>query len=152
METIKLDGREFHGITQSLSASQDDYILGHLRAAGALEIIGDLDGKKRTSRKRAEDLLTAVMLAGRTYHVIAGCLTENGKKWTREEAERNAAQFAEITDEEEKQGMRVAITRFVIGFFQLGEPSSMSSPKSSRRPKKARDTSNAVAATSDASA
>ena len=115
MESIKLDGREFNGITQSLSASQDDYILGHLRAAGALEIIGDLDRTtKRTPRKRAEDLLTAVMLAGRTHHVIAGCLTEQGKKWTREEADRNAARFAELTDDEEKQGMRVAIARFVI--------------------------------------
>jgi hypothetical protein len=148
METIRLDAREFQGITQALSASQDDYLLGHLRAAGALEIIGDLDEKKRTPRKRAEDLLTAVMLAGRTYHVIAGCLTENGKKWTREEADRNAERFSEITDAEEKQAMRVAITRFVIGFFQLGEPSSESSPKSSNRKERVRDTSSAAVETS----
>jgi hypothetical protein len=147
METIRLDGREFQGITQELTASQDDYLLGHLRSAGALEIVGDLD-KKRTPRKRAEDLLTAVMLAGRTYHVIAGCLTENGKKWTRAEADRNAERFAEIISAEEKQGMRVAITRFVIGFFQLGEPSSMNSPKSSHRKKKGRGISSEEVGTS----
>lgn len=146
-DTVKLDGREFQGITQALTANQDDFILGHLRLAGAIEVLGDLD-KKRTPRKRAEDLLTNIMLSGRTHHILAGMLTEVGKKWNRADAESNAAKFAEITDGDEKLAMRSAIVRFVIGFFLLGERLSTSSPKSSSQNGKAPGTSSAGHATS----
>ena len=66
-DTVKLDGREFQGITQSLTANQDDYLLGHLRLAGAIEVLGDFD-KKRNPRKRAEDLLTNIMLWAAPLH------------------------------------------------------------------------------------
>jgi hypothetical protein len=49
--TIKLDGREFHGIT--LTTNQDDYIIGHLSLSGALEVLGDMH-EKRTPKKRDE--------------------------------------------------------------------------------------------------
>jgi len=121
--TITLDGRKFTGITQALTANQDDYILAHLRLAGAIEVLSDLDGVKRTKEQRAEDLLTQILLSGRTQHVLAGCLTEDGKVWTREEANANAARFAGITDIEEKTAMRSSIVKFVIGFFLLGAES-----------------------------
>lgn len=147
METLKLDGREFTGISESLTASQDDYILAHLRLAGAIEILGDIL-TKRTSEQKAEDLLTQVLVSGRTYLILAGCLTEAGHKWNRLEADRNAAAFAQITDVAEKTAMRQAIVRFIIGFLQLGEPSQKSSPRSSSRNAKGRPTASAAPETS----
>jgi hypothetical protein len=131
VETITLDGRKFQGISQALTANQDDYILAHLRLAGAIEVLSDLDSVQRSKEKRAEDLLTQILLSGRTHHILAGCLTEEGKVWSRKEADANAARFAGITDLAEKTAMRNSIVSFVIGFFTLGELSSESSPKSS---------------------
>ncbi|MGH9207374.1 MAG: hypothetical protein ACRD1G_12575, partial [Acidimicrobiales bacterium] len=127
LETISLDGRKFTGIAQSLTANQDDYILAHLRLAGAIEVLDDLDGVTRTKEKRAEDLLTRILLSGRTHHILAGCLTEDGKLWNRKDAEANAERFGAITDVSEKTEMRKSIVTFVIGFFSLGEPSSETS-------------------------
>ncbi len=148
LETITLDGRKFTSITQSLTANQDDYILAHLRLAGAVEVLSDLDGVKRTQEQRAEDLLTKILLSGRTHHILAGCLTEDGKVWNRAEAEANAARFSGITDVEEKTAMRSSIVKFVIGFFSLGAPLSETSQRSSSRSGKVPPTKNAAPSTS----
>jgi hypothetical protein len=149
LESITLDGRKFHGITQSLTANQDDYILAHLRLAGAIEVLQGLDGKERSEEKRAEDLLTQILLSGRTHHILAGLLTEEGKTWNRAEADANAGRFAAITDVGEKTEMRKSIVTFVIGFFSLGAPSSGTSPKSSNRSGKVPPTKNAAPSTSE---
>jgi hypothetical protein len=151
LDTITLDCRKFTGIAQSLTANQDDYILAHLRLAGAVEVLSDLDGVQRTKEKRAEDLLTQILLSGRTHHILAGCLTEDGKVWSRAEADRNAARFAAITDVTEKTEMRSSIVKFVIGFFSLGEPSSETSRKSSNRSAKVPPTKSAGRSTSETS-
>ncbi len=151
IDAITLDGRKFTGISQSLTANQDDYILAHLRLAGALEVLGDLDSKTRTKEKRAEDLLTQILLSGRTHHILAGCLTEDGKVWNRTEADANAARFAAITDAAEKKAMRGAIVGFVIDFFALGETSSETSRKSSSRSEEVPPTKNAAPSTSGTS-
>jgi hypothetical protein len=131
LDTIRLDGRTFHSITQAISANQDDYIVAHLRLAGALEIVGAKDGRVRTKEEQAEDLLTAILLSGETHFILAGYLTEEGKIWTRAEADANAKRFAAITDLEEKTLMRTSVVHFVVGFFAYGERSSESSRKSS---------------------
>lgn len=132
-DEITLDGRKFLGISDALTASQDDYILGHLRKAGALEVLRDFDGQKRTQEQRAEDLLTQILLSGRSHNILAGCLTEEGKTWNRADADANAARFAQITDLEEKTAMRTGVVKFVIGFFSSGVQLSKTSPKSSNR-------------------
>lgn len=132
-ESLQLDGRNFQGTTQSVTAAQDDYILGHLRLAGVLEVFADADGVKRSAEERARDLLTRILLSGRAPFILAGCLTETGKKWSREDADRNAARFAEITDDDEKKAMRASIVKFIIGFFGFGEKSPATSRKSSSR-------------------
>jgi hypothetical protein len=151
VEAITLDGRKFHSISQALTANQDDYILAHLRKAGAIEVLSDLDGVKRSKEQRAEDLLTQILLSGRTHHILAGCLTEDGKTWSRESADSNAARFAAITDVAEKTEMRKSIVTFVIGFFSLGEPSSETSQKSSSRSGMVPRTKNAAPSTSGTS-
>jgi hypothetical protein len=120
MLALTLDGRKFTGM-QALAVRQDDYILAHLRLAGALEVLHDRDGKERTDEKRMEELLTQILLAGRAHHILAGCLTEEGKVWSRSEADANAARFAEITDVSEKTEMRALVAKFVIGLLSVRE-------------------------------
>jgi len=118
-DTITLDGRKFQGITQALTVNQDDYILAHLRLAGAVEVMSDPDGVKRTKEQRAEDLLTRILLSGRAHQILAGCVTEEGKVWNRTEADANAARFGAITDIADKTAMRSSMVQFVIGFFSI---------------------------------
>jgi hypothetical protein len=151
LEEVTLDGRKFHAISQSLAANQDDYILAHLRLAGAIEVLNGIDGVKRTEEERAEDLLTQILVSGKTHKLLAGMLTEDGKVWSREEADRNAARFAAIRDVDEKIVMRNSIVEFVIGFFRYGAPSSESSRKSSSRSAKVPRTKNAAPSTSGTS-
>ena len=150
-EVITLDGRKFHNITQALTANQDDYILAHLRLAGAMEVLSDLDGVQRSKEQRAEDLLTQILLSGRTHHILAGCLTEEGTVWSREAADRNAARFAALTDIADKTAMRQNIVGFVLGFFSFGGQSSESSRKSSTPSGKVPRTKNAAPSTSGTS-
>jgi hypothetical protein len=144
-DTIKLDGRTFAGISQAITASQDDYILGHLREAGAIDVLSELDGKgPRTREQKAEEMLTRILLSGRKHFILAGCLTETGKTWSREEADRNAAVFAKLTDVEDKRALQSGIVEFVVGFFSAGETLPTISQNSSRRSAEAKRTKNAA--------
>jgi len=125
---IVIGGRKFHGVSQELSAAQDDYIIGQLRLAGALDLVL---GAQKNPEATAEILLTQIMISGRGPHVLAGCLTEVGKQWTFEEATRNAGVFASTTNNEDKQAMRTAIVGFVVGFFQYATAFAAISRKSS---------------------
>jgi thymidine phosphorylase len=128
-DTIKIDGRQFHGVTQELSAAQDDFLIGQLRLAGALELL--LAAQKNPEEQKAEALLTQILVSGRAPQILAGVLTEEGKKWTHEEATRNADVFANITNGEDKQAMRMSIVGFVVGFFQYATAFAKTSQKSS---------------------
>lgn len=147
-ETFQLGGREFTSVSQALSAAQDDYILAHLRRSGAMEVLSDAE---LPEEKRAEELLTRIMISGETFQVLAGCLTENGKSWSREQAQRNALVFAALTDMESKQAMRGALIRFVLGFFAFGVKSSPTSQKSSGPTAEVPATASAAPATSEIS-
>ena len=150
-DTITLDGRKFHGIRQSLTASQDDYILAYLRLSGAIQVMQDLDGVKRSVESRAEDLLTRILLSGHSAAILSGCLTEEGKEWVRKDAEINAKKFAAITDQNEKIAMQQSLVGFVLGFFQFGGKSSETSQKSSSRSETVPPTKSAAARTSGTS-
>jgi hypothetical protein len=149
LETITLDGRKFRSITEALTASQDDYILAHIRAAGAVDILSD--GVNRSPVKRAEELLTRILLSGRKHFILAGCLTEEGTVWNRKTADANAERFAAITDIAEKAAAQREIVGFVLGFFSSGGPSSQTSQRSSSRSAKVLPTKNAAPSTSETS-
>jgi hypothetical protein len=125
---ITIGGRRFQGVSQDLSAAQDHYIIGQLRLAGALETLLAAEKDPETT---AETLLTKIMVSGRAPYILAGCLTEAGKKWTFEEATRNADLFATITDNDDKRAMSTAMVGFVVGFFQFATAFAAISRKSS---------------------
>jgi hypothetical protein len=143
-QTIRLDGREFHGPTQALTMDQNDFVTTVLEDCGASpimdEIIRDAIRKKggkaaavddKPPEQRVHSLLRKIVAAGKSTDVVAGLLTEKGKKWKRADAIRNAAIFKEITDTGEQVRMRGTIVAFAFAFFLYGEASSETSPKSS---------------------
>jgi hypothetical protein len=149
---IKLAGREFESISQALTANQHDFIGGHLRRAGVIEVLADLGPEKpRNDRERAEHLLTRIMLSGEKPFIVAGCLTEKGKVWSRQEALRNAEIFGQINDENELRLMTQTVVALVTHFFMFGALSSPSSPRSSSRGGKDRPTASEAPATSETS-
>jgi hypothetical protein len=148
-ETIKLDKREFQVVDHALTASQDFYILAHIQSSGAIEVMYDTDGKKRSDRGRSRLVANRLDLSGETFAILAGCLTEVGKKWTRAEAERNAEIFAEITDKEEKRVMRSILTTLVNAFFEQEGKSQRTSPRSSSQSETGLRTGNEAESTSE---
>lgn len=136
-KTIHLDDREFIGLTQQMSAAQEDYVAIILSDAGAMPTIAEIsrakpdvaDDAKRT--KLADDLRLKIVRKGMTFKLLAGLLTEQGKKWRQEDAVRNAERFGDITNPEEKALMRDQLITLVFAFFPSGEASSTTSPKSS---------------------
>ena len=126
---IKLDGRQFGPVGQSLTAAQDDYINANLRLADAMPIIAKMN--ENNYEQCAQELLTNIMLRGLKFNILAGVLAEQGRKWSRSEAERNAARFAEITDEAEKHLMQTEVVGFVLGFTQSARQFSRTSQSSS---------------------
>ncbi|HLW82551.1 MAG TPA: hypothetical protein VKS20_10985 [Candidatus Acidoferrales bacterium] len=116
---LKLDGREFSVFFKaSTSAAQDAYVLGHLRASGAIQVLADLNVP---AERVADEMLTRIMVGGETFHVLAGCLTEKDKKWSRKEADRNAAAFAELTDATDRATIQGAMIGLARGFFATGK-------------------------------
>ena len=130
--TTMLDGRQFTAIWHArFTANQEDYVTGHLRLAGAVEILHDLDGEKRTEEQRAEALHTQILLSGRTPYILAGCLTEEGTTWNRMEADRNAERFGEIIDVSEKLALQKLLVTFIAELLIVRERLSNVSQKPS---------------------
>lgn len=148
IERVKLGGKNFLGVSQSLPANQDEFIISKIRRCGAMDVLAGFSGDGSTGEERAQMVLTEIMDHGMTSMVMAGCLTEEGKTWNRADALANAELFDAITDEQEKTYMRRSLVRFVLGFFRSGGPSSESSRKSSSQTAKGLPTKSAGRATS----
>jgi hypothetical protein len=153
-EVIHLAGREFHGVDQGLTMAQNDFVLSLLDEIGTeeprdpketIETASDIVAKIARGDKSdgiAQRLLRKILKSGRASDLLAGLLTEKGKRWTRSDALRNAEMFADIRDSDAQIKMRNEVVSFVFGFFLSGEASSKTSPKSSSQNEKAPGTSN----------
>jgi hypothetical protein len=150
---IKLDGREFESVTQALTARQQDWVTVNLRLSGAAEILAGFSQSDDvlTRANKAEACVNRILDSGRKYKLLAGLLTEKGKTWTREQAERNAEIFAESRNLDEQRVMNSHLLDFVLVFFRFGEASSTTSPTSLTPTEKGPDTSSAEQVTSEIS-
>lgn len=131
---MKLDGREFSVIDHRLTAAQNDYIQAHLALAGVTDLLVQVSVSKPTEEELGafrRKFITQILLTGQKSFVLAGCLTEKGKKWSRAEAEKNAAIFDDISDPDEVMSMTNSLATIVISFFQSAGTSSLTFPKSS---------------------
>lgn len=122
--TLTLAGREFE-MQDELTAAQELFVQGQLRAAGVPAILSD---PKCTFATHSEPVLTALLVSGRAVDVIAGMLVEVGKRWRDESAIANAEAFANITNRNEKQVLQSLLFGCVMGFFEQGEKFSQTSP------------------------
>lgn len=156
---IRLGGRYFAGVSQDVTAAQEEYLSGQLRRCGALEVLSD---PAIPSNQRADEMLTRIQLAGATFQILAGCLVEAvnpdttppagtifRNKWKRVEADRNAAFFSELCDAESKSAVRENIVGLVLGFLELAAKSSTTSRKSSGPGSEESPTSTAAPQTSE---
>jgi hypothetical protein len=66
------------------------------------------------------------MLAGASFHVLAGWLVEEGKVWSPEAANRNAARFGEVTDANVQRKLLGALAGVVAGLLAGAEPTEES--------------------------
>ena len=135
-----LDGRTFEFTLSLLTAAQDNFVVGHLRAAGVYDIFAQ-DSRLSLEEKRIE-LLTRLLISGHATAVLAGMITEAGKNWNQRDADRNAQRFNDITDLAEKDRLREVLGGIVLSFFPLGEKSSPTSPSYSSRSGEDHDTGN----------
>ena len=117
-KTIRIDGREFHGVTQELSAAQECFLVGHLRLAGAL---APLLARNETPERRAEDLLAQLMVSGHLPHVLAGALTEVGKPWHFDSATRNAGDVIDRLTLQYNRTRQAMITKELIEIISGAE-------------------------------
>lgn len=149
-ERVTIDGREFLDTKQDISAAQDDYILVALSDSGAADMLLKIPGASKEARKEiVTAMLRQILRSGHQHEVLAGILTEVGKKWTRTDAERNALKFADVSDPDEKVVMRGRLVGFVLNFFLFGGVSLATSPKYSNPNETDRDTTNEEVAISE---
>lgn len=127
-ETITLAGREFE-MHKALTAAQEMFMQGQLRAAGVTEILSKPDATLAT---HGEEILTALLMSGRAEFIFAAMLVEAGKPWRREDAISNAEDFGGVTDPKEKALLHTILFGVVAGFFEQGGKSLMTSPNFSQ--------------------
>jgi hypothetical protein len=82
------------------------------------------------------DVLGAILDAGCASKLLAGLITEDGRKWTRDEALSNVAFFDGLTDDTEYEQYLAALESLLAGFFPRSGSSSTASPTSSRARRK----------------
>ena len=148
-ETLHLCGLDFELAGQQFTARQDNYLMAQLRLAGVVDVVATM--KDADVEAKSSELLTRILLSGRAPEILAGLLTEHGKKWSAKRAEELAELFGDATDREDKDLMRKSIVAFVLGFFLSGDRSSTTSPNSSNPNSEEPTTVSAEAAISETS-
>ena len=115
---ITIGARKFVGSSESLTMDRDSYILGNLRLAGSVELLEDLNAGRPPREELAHDLLTRILLSGQSNKILAGCLCEEGKAWSRKTADENAEYFDRVSDPDQKVALRQALVSVIVGFFR----------------------------------
>jgi hypothetical protein len=112
--TVKLAGREFEMTGPELTAAQENFMQGQMRAAGVTEILSKPGANLNDN---GEQILTALLVSGRDVYVIAGMLVEVGKRWRFQDACINAEAFADCTERGTKLTLQTILFGCVRGFF-----------------------------------
>lgn len=136
MDSIRLAGKEFTLLDQQMTAAQQDYLSARFNRAGVTDLFV-MPGQKPTEDelvKLRSEFVARILESGQKSFLLAGMLTEVGKKWSRVDADKNAALFDAITDRAEKEIMSESFVVWSMAFFLSAAKSSMTSPSSSITP------------------
>ena len=85
-------GLDFELVGDAITTRQDDYLMAHLRRAGVMDVIATM--KDADAEEKSSELLTRILTSGQKSEILAGLLTESGKKWNRKRADALAESSA----------------------------------------------------------
>jgi len=123
----RLGGRTFRlDDGKGRTAKHCAYLAGIWREIDAQRILSDVT---ISETERAERALTRIYRSGYAFLLLSACLVEEGKRWDRGEAERNAARFEQIVDEKEQSDMWGILGGIV---FLLSRASLLLAPTAAR--------------------
>lgn len=86
-------GLDFELVGDAITTRQDDYLMAHLRRAGAIDVIATM----KDAEEKSSELLTRILTSGQKSEILAGLLTEPGRKWNRKRADELAETFGDAT-------------------------------------------------------
>lgn len=128
-DELVLGGRRFVPVAVT-TFEHDVWMMAQVQAAG-LHDLRRLFAEGRAVETIADDLLQGIWASGRTLHLLAGTLTEQGRPWSPALAEELVLFFGGRTDPTEKATLQAALVRLLLGFFVSGAESSATFPSSS---------------------
>ncbi len=128
-DELVLGGRRFVPVAVT-TFEHDVWMMAQVQAAG-LHDLRRLFTEGRAIETIADDLLQRIWASGRTLHLLAGTLTEQGRPWSPALAEELVQFFGARSDPDEKALLQAALVRLLLGFFVSGAESSATFPSSS---------------------
>lgn len=128
-DELVLGGRRFVPVALT-TFEHDVWMMAQVQAAG-LHDLRRLFAEGRAVETIAEDLLQRIWASGRTLHLLAGTLTEQGRPWSPALAEEQVRFFGGLTEPTAKAALQAALVRLLLGFFVSGAESSATFPSSS---------------------
>jgi len=128
-DELVLGGRRFVPVAVT-TFEHDVWMMAQVQAAG-LHDLRRLFAEGRAVETIADDLLQRIWASGRTLHLLAGTLTEQGRPWSPALAEELVMFFGARADPTEKAALQAALVRLLLGFFVSGAESSATFPSSS---------------------
>lgn len=128
-DELVLGGRRFVPVAVT-TFEHDVWMMAQVQAAG-LHDLRRLFAEGGGVETIADDLLQRIWASGRTLHLLAGTLTEQGRPWSPALAEELVQFFGALTEPTEKAALQTALVRLLLGFFVSGAESSAIFPSSS---------------------
>jgi hypothetical protein len=144
-----LGGRMFSP-TETLTARQDGWLMVQLSDTGLFDVLGKGLGTK-DEQAIARELIVEAHRSGKYFHIIAGRVVEDEKKWTPKDAEANAEWFADLSTPDDKAQLTTAFVEVLSGFFTSAGASLVGSPTVSPTSNDALGTPNSDGVTSTSS-
>lgn len=125
----RLGGRIF-APTEHLTARQDGYLMVQLSDTGLFDVLGK-GLSKANEQEIAKELIVGAHRSGKFFHIIAGRLVEDGKRWNPKDAESNAEYFGDLATPDDKSQLTTAFVEVLTGFFLTVAASLTPSPSAS---------------------
>lgn len=113
---MQLHGRTFEVVTTT-TIQQDAFVIKRMRSMGMEEMVRSFDPATGNLDAFSERILLQAFEDGVLFEVLGGILLEPGVVWTPARALENAAFFATLTDETDKETLYGAIGQLVVDFL-----------------------------------
>ena len=133
---IELGGRKFVAVTGS-TIEHDYWLMDMVRRAGLDQIVVPSDTSTDSIEEFMRELLSRCISDGRVFLLMGGLIMPEGKQgheWTVGMAQETADFIKRLTKPEDKAAVQTHVVSMLLGFFQNGLVSLLTSRKSSTSP------------------